>query len=260
VSVEWEICESGPARAERTVLLLPGGLNTARSYAELMAQPRLAGVHLVAVTLPGHGGTPPPEDFSIENYARLTAKLAADLGCDAVVGFSIGASVALEMVASGAFLGPVVLLGISLSPRDEPAFLRVMDRLGVVLGSLPSAALLKMIPMATKQARVPADRRAELIADLRKNDPAIMRLIFRGYLSYLGRHDAPAVRLCEAGVPTWVVHAERGDGGLTDTERRTLEECPHTTVITMPGTSLFIPNEEPERVAACLVEALGRAS
>jgi pimeloyl-ACP methyl ester carboxylesterase len=241
------------------VLLLPGGLNTARSYAELMAQPALAGVRLVAVTLPGHGGTPPPEDFSIENYARLAAKLAADLGCDVVVGFSIGASVALEMAASGAFLGPVVLLGASLSPQDEPAFLRAIDRLGVVLGSLPSTAMLKMIPMAAKHARVPADRRAELLADLRKNDPAIMRQIFRGYLSYLGRHDAPAARLCKAGVPAWVVHADKGDGGLTDRERRTLEECPHSTVITIPGTSYFIPNEEPERVASYLVEALRRA-
>src|SRR5262249_35071352 len=142
MSVDWEICESGPAGADRTVLLLPGGLNTARSYAELMAQPGLTGVRLVAATLPGHGGTAPPEDFSIENYARLASKLAADLGCDVVVGFSIGASVALEMAASGGFPGPVVLLGISLSPQDEPAFLRVMDRLGALLGSLPCVAML----------------------------------------------------------------------------------------------------------------------
>jgi pimeloyl-ACP methyl ester carboxylesterase len=165
-------------------------------------------------------------------------------------------SVALEMAASGAFLGPVVLLGISLSPQDEPAFLRIMNQLGGVLGSLPSTAMLKMIPMATKHARVPADRRAELLADFRTNDPAIMRQIFRGYLSYLGRHHAPAARLCDAGVPAWVVHAEKGDGGLTDTERQTLEECARTRVITIPGTSYFIPNEEPELVAAYLVEAL----
>jgi pimeloyl-ACP methyl ester carboxylesterase len=259
VSVQWELCESGPAGADRTVLLLPGGLHRARSYADLMAQPVLAGVRLVAATLPGHGGTSPPEDFSIENYARLAAELAAGLGCDAVVGFSTGASVALEMAASGAFSGPVVLLGISLSPEDEPAFLRVMNRLGGVLGSLPSAVMLKLIPMATRQARVPADRRNELLADFRMNSPSNMRQIFRGYLSYLGRHDAPAERLCEAGVPAWVVHAEKGDGGLTDAERRTLELCAHTTVITMPGTSYFIPNERPEQVASCLVEALRRA-
>jgi pimeloyl-ACP methyl ester carboxylesterase len=260
VSVEWDLYESGPAEADRTVLLLPGGLNAGRSYTELMAQPVLSRVHLVAVTLPGHVGTRPPGDFSIENYARLAGELAADLGSDAVLGFSTGASIALEMAASGAFSGPVVLLGVSLSRRDESPFLRVLDRLGMTLGALPFAVMLKLMPMATRHARVPADRRAELLADLRRNDPAVMRPIFRGYLSYLARYDAPATRLCESGVPVWVVHAEKGDGGLTPGERRTLEECPHSTVITLPGTSFFIPNEEPQVVAGYLAEALSQSN
>ena len=67
MNTDWELVESGPPDAERTVLLLPGGLCRARSYAELMAQPALADVHLVAATLPGHGGTPAPDDFSIEH-------------------------------------------------------------------------------------------------------------------------------------------------------------------------------------------------
>ena len=74
----WDIVQTGPADAEHTVLLLPGGWCTALFYEELMAEPALAGVRLVAVTLPGNGGTPAPEDVSIENYARLTAELAAD--------------------------------------------------------------------------------------------------------------------------------------------------------------------------------------
>ena len=85
----WDRRDSGPSDAEHTVLLLPGGMCTAMSYEELMAEPTLAEVHLVAVTLPGHGGTPPPEDLRVENYARLTSELAAHLGCDAVVGFSM---------------------------------------------------------------------------------------------------------------------------------------------------------------------------
>jgi pimeloyl-ACP methyl ester carboxylesterase len=260
MSAEWETSQSGPIAADRTVLLIPGGLNAARSYAELMAQPALSGVRLVAVTLPGHGGTPPPEDFSIETYARLAAGLAAELGCDAVVGFSIGASVALEMAASGAFRGPVILLGISLSPKDESALLRVLNRLAVPLGSLPWTLMLKLIGMATRLARVSPDRRTELLADFRRNDPRLMRQIFRGYMGYLGRYDSPAARLCDAGVPAWVVHAEKGDGDLTDDERRTLEACPRTTVVAIPGTSYFIPNDEPERVASLLVEALGHAA
>src|SRR5258707_555590 len=84
----WDRREIGPGDAEHAALLLPGGMCTAVQYEELMAEPALAGVRLIAVTVPGMGGTPPPEDLSIENLARLTAQCAADLRCDVVVGFS----------------------------------------------------------------------------------------------------------------------------------------------------------------------------
>ena len=170
----------------------------------------------------------------------------------------MGATVAVEMVASGAFSGPVVLLGLSLSPRDESVILRVLDGLTTVMGSLPFAAFRQMMGSVTKRVRVPEARRAELLDDLRKNSPTVMRQLFRSYLEYLGRHRAPATRLCEAGVPAWVVHPEKGDGSLTDDERRALEACPNIILLTIPGTSLFIPNEEPERVAALIVEAVWR--
>ncbi len=102
----WDRREIGPGDAEHAALLLPGGMCTAVQYEELMAEPALAGVRLIAVTAPGMGGTPPPEDLGIENLARLTAQCAADLRCDVVVGFSMGANIALEMAGSGAFCGP----------------------------------------------------------------------------------------------------------------------------------------------------------
>jgi pimeloyl-ACP methyl ester carboxylesterase len=94
VDTKWEIVDSGPAGAEQTVLLLPGGMCSARSYAEVMAEPALARTRLLAVTMPGHAGAPPPEDFSAESYARITAELAKSAGVDLVVGFSMGAWVA----------------------------------------------------------------------------------------------------------------------------------------------------------------------
>ena len=139
---DWELREAGPPDGESTVLLLPGGMCSAGSYAELMAEPALARTRLVAATLPGHAGAPPPDDYSIENYARLTVELARRVGADVVVGFSIGASVALEMVTSGGFDGPVVLLGISLSAKDEPAFFHAIVCLGTVLGSLPVTVMV----------------------------------------------------------------------------------------------------------------------
>src|SRR5882724_5605503 len=121
MDTEWELVESGPAGAEQTVLLLPGGMCSARSYAQVMAESALAGARLIAATLPGHAGAPAPQDFSVEEYARITAELAETAGVDVVVGFSMGATVAYEMVVSGAFTGPVVLLGVSLTgPAKAP--------------------------------------------------------------------------------------------------------------------------------------------
>jgi pimeloyl-ACP methyl ester carboxylesterase len=106
-----------------------------------MEQPSLTGVRLVAVTMPGHAGAPPPDDYSVENYARLTRGLAARVRADVLVGFSTGATVALEMVATGAFVGPTVLLGISMAPSAEPAVFRGIIRLDNVLGDLPAMLL-----------------------------------------------------------------------------------------------------------------------
>lgn len=151
----WDFREAGPTDAEHTALLLPGGMCTAAFYEEVLAEPAVAGMHLVAVTLPGHGGTRPPDDLTIENYARMAADLAADLACDVVVGHSMGANVALEMAASGAFSGPLVLLAASFSRQDESLFLRILDRLGRVLGPLPFEFMLKILGSAVKGSPCP---------------------------------------------------------------------------------------------------------
>jgi pimeloyl-ACP methyl ester carboxylesterase len=255
--IDWELRESGPLDAKHTVLLLPGGMCSAGSYAEVMAEPALAGMRLVAATLPGHAGAPPPDDYRIETCARLTADLATKVGANVVVGFSMGGSVALEMVASGGFTGPVVLLGVSLSASDEPAFFRAIVRLGAVLGSLPAAVLAKGAASMVKRIPVSAERQNELREDFRKNVPEHVRHGLREYVRWLHRYERPAERLCQAGVPTWIVHAEKGDGGLTIDERRTLLECPHARLVTIPGTVFFLPNEVPKRIADIIVEAAG---
>jgi len=256
VDTDWEIVESGPAGAERTILLLPGGMCSARSYAEVMAEPTLAGTRMLAVTLPGQAGAPPPEDFSTEGLARITAEFAKNAGADVVVGFSMGAMVAYEMVVSGAFTGPVVLLGASLSAPDEPRFFRAIIRLGSILGTLPCAVLKKGAATIPKHAAVPPGRQAELQADFARNSTRDMRDGLQAYLRWLHRDDDPARRLCETHVPAWVVHAEKGDGALTPEERATLESCDTVRLVTVPGHVFLLPNDVPERVADVIVQAL----
>jgi pimeloyl-ACP methyl ester carboxylesterase len=256
MAVDWELRQAGPADAHDTVLLLPGGMCSAGSFAELMAEPALAEMRLTAATLPGHAGASPPDDYSIENYARLASELSTKVDADAVVGFSMGAAVALEMIVSGAFAGPAVLVGVSLSAKDEPAFFRALVGLGSVLGGLPAAVLAKGAASMVKRIPVSADRQAELREDFRRNVPRHVRRGLREYVRWLGRHDRPAERLCQAGVPTWIVHAEKGDGGLTDDERQTLDACPHAHLVTLPGHVFFMPNEAPGPIADVIVEAL----
>jgi pimeloyl-ACP methyl ester carboxylesterase len=259
-NIDWELRESGPPDAECTVLLLPGGMCSAGSYAEVMAEPALAGTRLVAATLPGQAGAPPPDDYSVESYARLVTELATKVGADVLVGFSMGACVAVEMVTSGSFTGPVVLLGVSLSSKDEPAFFRGIVHLTRVLGSLPCTVLAKGAASMVKRTALSAERQRELREDFHKTVPQDEMRGLREYVRWLHRHERRAERLCRADVPTWIVHAEKGDGGLTDDERKTLEACPHTSVVTIPGPVFFLPNEASARVAGVIVEARGRVS
>ena len=248
-SRNWDIRESGPADAAHTALLLPGGLCTAMFYDEVMSEASLSSVRLVAVTLPGHGGTPPPPSVSIENYAHLMSCLATDLGCSAVVGHSTGATVALEMAASGGFDGPLVLLAPSFSRPDEAIFLRILDRVATVLGRLPYVAMRAMFGAAVSGSPLPRPRRQALVAELRKNDPAVMRQGIHRYLQYLDAHRSVAPRLVSANVAAWVVHGESGDGGITQQERETLQAAPQITLVTVPGPSVFTQCEEPALVA-----------
>ncbi len=252
----WEIVESGPLDAEQTVLLLPGGMCSARSYVEVMAEPALANTRVIAVTMPGQAGAAAPKDFSPESLARITAELAKSAGVDLVVGFSMGAIVAFEMVVSGAFAGPVVLLAVSLSAADEPRFFRAIIRLCSILGTLPMAVLKKGAASMVKHTPVPSERRAELQADFARNSTRDMRRGLQAYLRWLHRDDDRARRLCETDVPAWVVHAEKGDGGLTRHERAVLDACRHVRVVTIPGNVFFLPNEVPERIADVVVQAL----
>ena len=256
MSVDWQLFESGPADAEHTVLLLPGGMCSSRSYLEVVQQPTLSGLRLVAATMPGHAGAPSPDDYSHEAYGRMTAELVAEVSADVVVGFSMGANVALEMVEKKLFTGPTVLLGISLSLPDESAFFITVIRLSKLLGSLPLSLMKRAAGSMVKGIPVPPERQADLADDFRRTSTRDMRLGLGEYLTWLESGEDHAAALCRSGVLTWVVHAEKGDGGLTDVERRTLEECATVKIVTIPGNVFFLPNEVPDQIASVIIEAV----
>jgi len=254
----WIVRDLGPSDAEHTVLLLPGALATAAFYDDLLAEPtiRAESIRYVATTLPGFGGTPEPKDVSMEGYAAAAGAIAGEFGCDAVVGHSLGANVAIEMALAGVFSGPVVLISPSFSRADESKFPRALDRLSRVLGPIPYWLMLRIIGPAMKSS-LPPHRREALIGELKKNEPRFLQRQTRDYLRYLDRRGALAPLLCNSGTPAWVVFGERDDIGLAVAERAQLENCSSVTLVTIPDAGHFTLNEKPAEIAAILLRALG---
>ncbi|MEK6229588.1 MAG: alpha/beta hydrolase [Actinomycetota bacterium] len=214
-----------------------------------------ASIRFVATTLPGFGGTQPLEDLTIENTARLAGKLASDLGCDAVVGHSLGGNLAIEMVAAGEFSGPMALLEPAFSREDEFKELGILDRIGRVpgLGHLAWVAMLKTIGSSMK-GELPPDRHDALVAEMKKNDPRFCGRQVRSYFEYLDHHGSLVPRLCDSGVRALAVFGDRSKIGLSDEERRGLEACPDVTMVTVPGAGHFVMTDQPARTAELILE------
>jgi pimeloyl-ACP methyl ester carboxylesterase len=243
------------------VLLLPGAFCTAAFYDDLLAEPKLeqAPVRLVAATPPGFGGKSPPDglDLSIEGFADLAATLAADLDCDAVVGHSYFGNVAIEMAAAGRFRGPLVLLSPCFSSRDEERDVRLLDRVGRLpgIGRLAWAAIPWTLSLSMK-GRFPPDRHNELVSEMKTSDMLVFRQLVRRYFEHMDRHGSLVQLLCDSGVKTWVVRGEHDEVGLTDDERRALEECPSVTMVTVPEAAHFVMTDQPARIAELILEVV----
>ena len=257
----WERLIVGPLDADRSVLLLPGGANAARSFDLVMAEPALSGVRLVATTLPGMAGAPVSAEVSIPAVARRAGELARENACDVVVGFSYGATIALDMVLSGHFQGPVVLLGLSLTTPDESTFFRYVVRVSQKVGRWPMAILFRLMPLMARSAKTSERHKKDLIEDFKQNRAGDAVRVCGEYLDYIAADRNFAAELAASGSPVWVVHAEeKGDGGLTDAERATLEAAPNVTLVTIPGAVFLIPDVAPQRTAEVIADALKQAT
>ena len=177
-----------------------------------------------------------------------------------MVGFSIGASVAFEMVVSGKFTGPIVLLGISLSLKDEAAFFRAIVKL-VGVGGLASSLLAKGAASMVKRVPVSPERKNELRDDFRRNIPQHTKYALREYVRWLPKYDDPAERLCRE--PEFLPGSctpKRVTAGSPITNAARWKRARSAQIVTVPGAVFFLLNEAPDRIAPVIVEAVRQAS
>ena len=244
---------------------LPGGLCTAVFYDELLATEALAagGVRAFATTLPGFGGVPFPAGFdaSPEAHAAYAGELARELGCDAVVGHSFGANVAIEMAAGGHFDGSLILLAPTFSPEDEMRGLETINRIGhvPVLRSLVTALLFRSFPKMLR-GHVPDESVDRLAAEMASSNRSDIRINLRRSYEHLYRYGTLAGRLCRSGVRAEIVFGEDDEVGMTPAERSTLESCPTTRLHFVPDCGHMLPNQKPDWVAELIVATVAAPS
>jgi pimeloyl-ACP methyl ester carboxylesterase len=254
----------GADHPDHRVLCLPGGLCTAPFYDDVLAMPALAahGVRAIATTLPGFGGVPFPPGFdaSVEAHAAFAGNLARELGCDAVVGHSFGANVAIEMAAGGHFDGHLILLAPTFSAEDEMKGLETFNRIGYVPGlrSLVTALLFRSFPKMLR-GHVPADDVDRLAAEMARSSRSDIRINLRRSYEHLYRHGTLAGRLCRSGARAEVVFGEDDEVGMTPAERSVLDSCPTTRLHVVPKCGHMLINEKPEWVAELIVEVVAGA-
>ena len=111
-----------------------------------------------------------------------------------------------------------------------------------------------------RSAKTPEPHKTELIEDLKRNRAKDSVRVTIPYLDYIAADRDFAAELAASRNPVWVVHAEKGDGGLTDPERATLESAPNVTLVTIPGAVFFLPDEAPQQTAAVIATALSQAT
>lgn len=241
------------------VLLIPGGMCTARFYDELTTQPRLAGIAFDAVTLPGFGPTAATVAPTMRAVVDFYAQAAA--GADAVVGHSLGGNIAIELAAARGFAGPIAVIEPAFSKRDEYQEILLLDRIAryASVGRPAWRLTLKSFPL-TLRGEFPKPLHGELAQLMAQSDPEFCRLLISDYLDEFRRGGSYVDRLLAAGNPAQVIFGDRSKVGLTADERGRLEAAPSVTFTELADAGHFVMLDQPQRTAELISSLLSAAS
>ncbi len=231
---------------------------------------RLTARHeVIALDLPGFGGSPPPEagmpaDMAATVAALLPVLTGWGLERPHVAGYSLGGAIALELAAAG-----VVASATAFSPagfftqaerRRALAILRLLRANAYLPTPLMRAALrsaylraLCFAPLVARPALLDFDRAfGDALALRRAVGFAAVARAARAY-----RFDC--ARLADPSVPVTVGWGERDRIFGVHQAERVRAGLPSARVVTLPGCGHVPMSDEPDLVAGLILETTAAA-
>lgn len=223
----------------------------------------------VTIDLLGHGASSRPTDPDRYDLARQAADLAAvierlDLGPAAVIGYSYGARIALQLTVDR----PALVTGLVLESasagipdaEDRAARLAADGALAADLerdGIDVFADRWEAMPMFAGERRLPDPVREDLSRRRRTNDPAALAAALRGagHGAMTPLHD----RLVGIGAPTAVLAGAADPTGLARA-RIVAAGIPGATLEVFADVGHAPHREVPDRFAAWLAASVDRIS
>ena len=216
---------------------------------------------VITVDLPAMGESPPPAVGDYQTMADMVEKLFGELGLERphVAGSSLGGLIALELAARGAVRSATALSPAGFWNRPERMWCTAVFRIAGFLGArLPDGLLDRLI--ANPVARV--SLYGLFFGRPSRHEPADLKRELRG----LGREHRPAVDAGLAALSHWVI--PRSAEGVPTTlawgrrdlllfphqARRARRALPGARFLALSGVGHLPMGDDPERIAAVLLE------
>jgi pimeloyl-ACP methyl ester carboxylesterase len=243
------LADSMPGAPGPPLVLLHGAGGTHLHWPEEIRA--LAGSRVLALDLPGHGGSPGHAFTSVSDYARSVVGLLDALGIEqaVVAGLSLGGAIALALALDApARVAGLVLAGTGARLRVSPAILRTTADPAAL-----AAAAEGMADLAFGPAASPALRR-EFAEGLRASPPGVAHA---GFVA-CDRFDALA-RLGEIRAPTLVVCGSEDRLTPPRFSEHLRDHIAGARLELVPGAGHMAVREAPDRVARAIASFLARS-
>jgi pimeloyl-ACP methyl ester carboxylesterase len=251
------------------LLLLHGIGSSLQAWDTVLPFLTAQGAHVVALDLPGHGGSGRSHgDYSLGSLACTVRDLMDHLGLDRVilVGHSLGGGIAMQF----AYQFPDRVSGLVLVAsgglgREASVFLRAASLPGaeVVISALAHPRTLSTIAtygrvtdrVRRRQRDDPDGDGLETLRDLRDPDTrAAFLATLRSVVDVSGQRVSAVGKLSTAAaLPTLLIWGDLDPIIPWEHGRRTVEQIPTARLVTFPGAGHEPHRFDPERFAQLLV-------